>query len=326
MTTILQLTHKQVVDLAPSAPFNFDATMHKPDHFPSSDNAWQPGTRWQTMLWQRERLGLKFENHGTVSKPRVRLSIWSQEKPDPSFLDGLVAEIIYRYNLHLDLKEFNRRFHNDPQLRPIIRKWRGMRPLSYSSLYEYLIIAIVLQNCTVRRSVNMMQALLEKYGTALAYEGKTFYCFWPPEGIAGATEEELRALKVGYRAKSIRRVTGAFVSKQVDEFNLRNKSKVEQREALLNLYGIGPASAEYVLSDVFHRYEMSHVSPWEQKIYSKLFFGRNPDKPISADRLLHLFKKRFGGYEQLAVHYIWEDLFWKRKHKKGEWLEALIRL
>ncbi len=31
MTTILQLTHKQVVDLAPSAPFDFDATMHKPD-------------------------------------------------------------------------------------------------------------------------------------------------------------------------------------------------------------------------------------------------------------------------------------------------------
>jgi hypothetical protein len=26
------------------------------------------------------------------------------------------------------------------------------------------------------------------------------------------------------------------------------------------------------------------------------------------------------------VHYIWEDLFWKRKHAKIDWLEQLIRL
>ncbi len=326
MTRTLKLAHKVVIEPCPSAPFNFDATMHKPDHFPSRDNEWQPGIRWQTMLWQCERLGLKFENRGTVAKPRVQLSVWSKEKLAPAFLDCLAAEIVYRYNLQLDLHDFNRRFHEDPQLGPIIRKWRGMRPLSYSSLYEYLIIAIVLQNCTVRRSVNMMQVLFEQYGSALEYDGKSLYCFWSPEEIAGVSEENLRLLRVGYRAKSIKRVTEVFVSKQVDELDLRRKSKEEQREALLGLYGIGPASVEYVMNDVFHRGEMGHISPWEQKIYSKLFFNRNPEKPISAKRLLRLFKKRFAGYEMLAVHYIWEDIFWKRKHEKIAWLEPLIRL
>jgi hypothetical protein len=28
----------------------------------------------------------------------------------------------------------------------------------------------------------------------------------------------------------------------------------------------------------------------------------------------------------LAVHYIWEDLFWKRKNEHIDWLEKLIRL
>jgi hypothetical protein len=28
----------------------------------------------------------------------------------------------------------------------------------------------------------------------------------------------------------------------------------------------------------------------------------------------------------LAVHYIWEDLFWKRKYEEVDWLEKLIRL
>jgi 3-methyladenine DNA glycosylase/8-oxoguanine DNA glycosylase len=321
------LKAKHVVQLFPQAPFNFDATMHKPDHFPSADNEWQPGVRWQTMFWQNERLGLKFENRGTTDQPRLALSIFAEGELGQDFLKGLIDEITYRYSLQLDLTEFNQRFQDDPQLGPVIEKWRGMRPLNSSSLYEYLIIAIVLQNATVRRSVNMMQALFEKYGPLLAYDGKDLYCFWEPEVVQRATEQELRDLKVGYRAKSIKRVTQAFVSQEIDEFELRHKSREEQRAALLGLYGIGPASVGYILVDVFHHLdELNHIPPWEQKIYSKLFFDAEPDEPVAVDKLIELFERRFGKYKMLAVHYIWEDLFWKRKHEQIEWLEQLIRL
>jgi len=320
------LQHSRTVELFPRPPFNFDATLHKPDHFPAADNVWEPGVRWQTMLWQGVPLGCKFEDRGTVDEPCISLTVWSGEDLSQPFLDGLLAEIEYRYNFRLDLAEFNRRFADDPQLGPVIAKWRGMKPLNHNSLYEYLIIAIVLQNATVRRSVNMMQALFENYGTLLGYDQKELYCFWKPEIIDGVTEEELRALKVGYRAKSIKRVTGAFARGEVDEFELRDKSKEEQRQALLALYGIGPASVWYILADVFHHLDkMDHISPWEQKIYSKLFFDRDLDDPVGVDELLKTFE-RFGEYEMLAVHYIWEDLFWRRKHEHVAWLEELIRL
>jgi 3-methyladenine DNA glycosylase/8-oxoguanine DNA glycosylase len=326
MSKAVSLKHHVVTELSPKPPFNFDATLHKPDHFPAADNVWEPGVRWQTMLWQGVPLGCKFEDRGTIDEPRISLTVWSPKKLDQPFLDGLLAEIDYRYNFQLDLAEFYRLFRDDPQLGPVINRWRGMKPLNHNSLYEYLIIAIVLQNAAIRRSVNMMQVLFENYGTLLAYDHKELYCFWKPEIIDGVTEEELRALKVGYRAKSIKRVTGAFVRREVDEFELRGKSKEEQREALLALYGIGPASVWYILFDVFHHLdEMDHISPWEQKIYSKLFFDRDPDDPVGVDELLKTFE-RFGEYEMLAVHYIWEDLFWHRKHEPVEWLEKLIRL
>jgi 3-methyladenine DNA glycosylase/8-oxoguanine DNA glycosylase len=326
MSGPVRLGHRWTTELFPKPPFNFDATLHKPDHFPATDNIWEPGVRWQTMLWQGEPLGCKFEDHGTVDEPRVALTVWSQERLAQSFIDGLLAEIAYRYNFQLDLAEFYRLFKDDPQLGPVIARWRGMKPLNHNSLYEYLIIAIVLQNAAIRRSVNMMQALFEDYGTLLGYDHKELYCFWTPGVIDRATEEELRALKVGYRAKSIKRVTGAFARGEVDEFELRGKSKEEQREALLALYGIGPASVWYILFDVFHHLDtMNHISPWEQKIYSKLFFDREPDDPVGVDELLKTFE-RFGEYEMLAVHYIWEDLFWRRKYEPVEWLEKLIRL
>jgi 3-methyladenine DNA glycosylase/8-oxoguanine DNA glycosylase len=327
MSESVPLKNRRAVDLFVKSPFNFDATMHKPDHFPAADNSWEPGARWQTMRWQGMPLGLKFEDQGTVDHPRVSLSVWSQEVLAQRFIDELVDEVDYRYRFDLDLSEFNRWFEGDPQLDPIIDRWRGMKPLNHSSLYEYLIIAIVLQNATVRRSVNMMQALFENYGTLVSYDCKELYCFWEPEVIDRITEEEIRRLKVGYRAKSIKRVTDAFVRREIDEVELRGQSKEQQREALLALYGIGPASVWYILSDVFHHVdELNHISPWEQKIYSKLFFDQDPDDPVPVDVLLRTFEERFGEYKMLAVHYVWEDLFWRRKHEPVDWLEKLIRL
>ena len=322
---VLDIRH--ITQFLPEAPFNFDATLHKPDHFPAADNIWQPGVRWQTMLWQNQPLGLKFENQGAIAQPEIRLTVWAKDELSRSFLQELRAEINYRYNLLADLTEFNQRFSDDAQLGPAINRWLGMRPFSCNSLYEYLIIAIVLQNATIRRSVQMMQALFEKYGTLLAYDGQELYCFWLPEVITRATEEALRELKVGYRAKSIKRVSEAFSREDINELELRFKPKEDQRAVLLGLYGIGPASVGYILFDVFHHWgELTHISPWEQKIYSKLFFETTPDELVEVNELLALFEKRFSDYKMLAVHYFWEDLFWRRKYEKLEWLEKLIRL
>jgi len=327
MSELVSLRTKHVLELSPKAPFNFDATMHKPDHFPSKDNEWQPGIRWQTMLWNGEPIGLKLENRGTVDLPKLIISVFSKGELAQSFTDGLIEEINYRYNLRFDLTEFNHRFEDDPQLGPIIDRWRGMRPMSYSSLYEYLIIAIVLQNATVRRSVDMMQTLFQNHGTLLSYDNRELFCFWSPEAIQGASEQDLRELKIGYRAKSIKKVTEAFVRKEINECQLKTKTRGEQREALLRLYGIGPASVGYILFDVFHHWdELAHISPWEQSIYSKLFFDIDPSTPAQVGQLIEFFEHRFGEYKMLAVNYIWEDLFWKRKNEKILWLERLIRL
>jgi len=47
-----------------------------------------------------------------------------------------------------------------------------MRPGHPSSLYEYLIIGIVLQNATIRRSIHIFTSLLETYGTLLMFDNK----------------------------------------------------------------------------------------------------------------------------------------------------------
>jgi len=200
-----------------------------------------------------------------------------------------------------------------------------MRPGHQDSLYEYLIIGIILQNCTVRRSIQMMQVLFEKYGTLFEFDKKKFWCFWKPGALQKVTEAELRTLKVGYRAKSIKRVDEQFAQELVNEQDLRLKNFTEQKQDLLKIYGVGPATVWYLLFDVFHQYNFfDHISPWEQKIYSKIFFDRDQENPVPVKKLLKHFQK-YHPYQQLAVHYIWEDLWWRHKRQPIPWLAKLIR-
>jgi hypothetical protein len=41
----MKLRNIETIELEPTAPFNFDATFHKPDHFTSGDNYWESGVR-----------------------------------------------------------------------------------------------------------------------------------------------------------------------------------------------------------------------------------------------------------------------------------------
>ncbi|MDP3093759.1 MAG: hypothetical protein Q8N16_03270 [bacterium] len=345
-----KLIHRAVHDIVPTRPFHFDSTFFKPAHFPSNDMKWAEhgGKRWQTMLFRGERLGVVFENAGTAKNPKVKVAIYSQKKLSPEFIDSVKNEVIWRYNLNLDLSGFYKDAGKDPLLNPIIKKFRGLRPMHAGSLYEYLIIDIVLQNATVRRSVSMMQALFENYGTLLEFAGQKLWCFWEPKVLAGASEQKLRDLKMGYRAKSLIKVSQAFVfSRQTfleqdatkntrsckngnlrfDEFKLRRASVEEQEKALISLYGIGPASAGYIMFDAFHQWDfLKHISPWEQKIYNKIFFNKDWEKElVPVEKMLKHFN-RWGKWKNLAIHYVWENIWWQRRNQNIPWLEKLIRL
>ncbi len=323
----VKLTFKEELEIIPTSPFHFDSTFFKPAHFPSSDTKWESGKRWQTMLWKNTQLGLIFRNAGTSTKPRVKVDIFSAKKLMPEFLEELKQEFIWRYNLNLDLKHFYDAVKNEPALKDALKRFYGLRPMHSGSLYEYLIIAIVLQNATVRRSVYMMQTLFERYGTLLEFNSQQFWCFWKPEILAEADEQELRNLKMGYRAKSLIKVSVPFTRGELDDLGLRAKSQEEQEKALISLYGIGPASVGYIMFDVFHHWDyLKHISPWEQKIYTKIFFNNDYVKElVSVDKMLKYFEK-WGKWKNLAVHYLWEDIWWKRRNEHIPWLEKLVRL
>ena len=312
----LTLNYQSHLEITPTSPFHFNSTFFKPAHFPTADTKWLSSCRWQTMVWQSNKLGLIFSDSGTEKRPKVAVKIFSGAELSESFLESLKNEIIWRYNLNLDLTKFYHNVSRCKVLKPAIQRFRGLRPMHAGSLYEYLIIAVVLQNATVHRSVQMMQNLFENYGTKVEFAGEKLFCFWEPSVLAGTKEDDLRKLKMGYRAKSLIKVSEPFVDDRINELTLRQTDINNQEETLISLYGIGPASVGYIMFDVFHRWNyLKHISPWEQKIYTHIFFNKDHEKELVAVSDMLKYFNRFGKWKNLAIHYVWEDIWWKRRNK-----------
>lgn len=318
------LNKKKTIIFTPLTPYNFDANFHKPSHFPSSDNYWGKGKYWITMVWQERKLGLKFENLGSKGKPKIKLTLFYQRKLPEEYVEGLIPEIKWRFNFDQDISFFCNKYKKDKFLGPVIKRWLGMKPVAANSLYETLIIYLVLQNATVRRSVQMLENLFSRFGSKVKFDERILSAFWEPKEMMRATETELRELKVGYRAKFFLRITEQFTKGVIDEGALREMKKEEIKKEMLKLYGIGPGSLQYLLFEDFYFLDsLETIPPWEQKIMSRLLFNK---RLVPAERILSFFKKRYEGYEKLAFHYLWEDLFWKRKKEHIAWLEKEIRL
>ncbi|MGO9604638.1 MAG: DNA-3-methyladenine glycosylase family protein [Candidatus Binataceae bacterium] len=316
------LRKRATFQIRPTPPFHFDGTFHKPSHFPAPLNTWQPGRFWQTLRVGRRLYGIRIDDVGTNA--RLRVSVFHSRSVSAPDLETLKSELVWRFDLDANLREFARLARKDRHTRAVFRRWRGTRDSCFSSLYELFVIAILLQNATIRRTVQMMRALLDAFGTRLTFDSQSLFAMWRPEDLAGVSEDELRALKIGYRARFLKRLSDDFSRGIVNEIELRALDLEQARKALLKLYGVGPETARILLYPACHRYApLSHIAPWQQKIYSRLFYDQ---ALVPTRRILKDLNARYGDYASLAVAYVWEDLFWRHSRAPIPWLQKEIRL
>lgn len=322
-TGAISLTKRAAARLTPVAPFHFQGTVHKPSHFPAPISAYRDGTYWQALRLGDDLLGVRMEDAGDRDRPGIDVTLFSAGPLSRAQKDNALDELSWRFDLASDLSSLDSACRDDPVLGPVIERWRGMRVSAADSLYETLVIHVTLQNATVRRTVQMMDALLSAYGTQLAFDGQTLYAFWKPSQLALVPEQDLRDLKVGYRAVTLLRISEAFTAEPQLEASLRRSTREETHRRLLALYGVGPATVDGLLFEFLHHYDaLDYMPPWQGKIFSRLLFGEERPPQETLDEMT----RRWGPWRALAAHYLIEDLFWQHSRTPIPWLQDLIRL
>lgn len=327
MTTCIQQSKYQKVATAtlfPRAPFHFDGTFNKPSRFPSRLLKWSPGTLHQTVRLRDQIYGVVINDEGRLDKPALEVSVYHNASVGLDIIGQLLNELSCRYALDENLAPFCAKVERDRRFGRTLARWRGVRSSSPYSLYELLVIALVLQNTIAKRSVTMLDALLVRFGTPITFDGCSLDAIWAPEQLDEVSEDEIRGLKIGYRARSLKRFSAQFSRQEISEGELRTLGEDDLRRRLLAIYGVGPETARILMTEVFHRRgAFGHISPWQQKLYPRLLFRR---KLASADSILDFLTDRFGEHRELALHYLWEDLFWRHRAAPIDWLERELRL
>jgi len=131
----------------------------------------------------------------------------------------------------------------------------GMHILK-QDLWEIIISFLISQQNNITRIRRCIQNICEKYGERLLSKNNiTYYSFPTPDALSKATEEELRACNLGYRAKYVLKTAKDIASGHFSLEELKKMNYEDAKKELLKLYGVGVKVADCICLYALHHLE-----------------------------------------------------------------------
>src|SRR5262249_15472671 len=140
---------------------------------------------------------------------------------------------------HLELAAVLSAFPNDEPMRAAVNSCRGLRLLRQPP-WECLASFILSSTKQIVQIQQIVALLCERFGEPLpALDNAPAWSFPSPERLAGVSEAELRACKMGFRAPYLLATARAVANRELDLESLRQKSADAARAELTQLPGVG---------------------------------------------------------------------------------------
>ena len=184
-------------------------------------------------------------------------------------------EKIWKHYLSLDVDyaeiqdDLKARFDSDV-FEKAVRVGDGIRLLRQEP-WECVCSFIISQNNNIPRIRKIIEALSEKYGEAIGFEGKRYYAFPTPEALVNAGVDAIFELRTGFRAKYIYDAARMVVSGELDLAHLFELDTESALNELCRVKGIGPKVASCALLFAFEKYDAFPIDVWVKKILEKYF-------------------------------------------------------
>lgn len=207
------------------------------------------------------------------------------------------AELARRY-LALDhpLQAIYASFPTDPFSRAALASCRGLRILR-QPLWECLGTFITSPMKQVAHIRQMSLQLRQRFGRAV--KGSEISAYPDPAILARASEEDLRACGLGFRAQNLRLAAAAVAEGRIDLAALKGCPTEEIRAALCTLPGVGRKVANCVLLFAYERLDAVPVDVWIGRILQAM----RKRKGTNAE-LERFSARRFGAYAGYVQQYL----------------------
>jgi N-glycosylase/DNA lyase len=238
---------------------------------------------------------------------------WVRLRSNPSSITAETAApvadwdwLTHYLQLHLDLSEVVRTFPDDEPMRAASAACRGLRLLRQDP-WECLASFILSSTKQIVQIRQIASLLCERYGEPLAVAPgcPAASAFPSPERLARATEAELRACKMGFRAPYLLATARLIAGGQFDLARVEALPFEVARAELMNLPGVGRKIADCVLLFAYGIQSAFPLDVWMMRALRQLYF---PGRRVTLQRLQSFAATHFGpraGYaQQYLFHYV----------------------
>jgi DNA-3-methyladenine glycosylase II len=172
---------------------------------------------------------------------RIVIDAETSEPADRRALRALVHRVL---GFAVDLEPFWEKARRDPGFQDIARRCAGLKPQRFATLFETFANAICCQQLSLIAGLTVLGRLGARFGARV--DGGDRFGAPEAEQIAAASVGTLRASGLsGTKARSLQAL--ARLALDDLERELENLDNERARRLLLELPGIGPWSADYVL-------------------------------------------------------------------------------
>ncbi|MGD1060269.1 MAG: hypothetical protein ABR879_02295, partial [Methanomassiliicoccales archaeon] len=272
----------------------------------SNYETFEKGTMWTATHLLDTLAGVKLASKGTVEKPRIAAELHLKEKPPKDKTDELRRTLVHDIGADDDLNDFYAIAKKDGILRLAVDDLYGMHTTMQSTVFPDASLAVLLQMAPMKRSGEMMDCYIKRYGEVAEFDGKKVWA-WPlPQKIAKARPEDMaKACKLGYRAKRIVQMARSIAENGFPTTEeLENMSPEEAKAKLLELPGIGDYSA-----DIVNPHGGFPIDVWSADVFGLLFFDKEPESGREAiDEVKAEGLRRWGRWSWMAFYYVVQDL------------------
>jgi N-glycosylase/DNA lyase len=224
--------------------------------------------------------------------------------------------IKHYFGLDDDLGKISAEIGKDEHIRNALREFWGLRIIRQDP-WECLVSYICATYKSITAIKQMLFRLSEKFGERMTLDGCDFYTFPTPEKLAKATESDLMACGLGYRAKYVLATSKQMLENNFSLESLKQMPYQQAKKQLVDFSGVGLKVADCVLLFSLGKSEAFPVDVWVKRVILKHYASHFPNafiEKISShdslsngeyEKLNEFGRTYFGEYAGYAQEYLY---------------------
>lgn len=220
--------------------------------------------------------------------------------------DEMASHLKDYFSLDVDLHEVYSALSRDEGLKEALDRYRGMRVLRQDP-WETVLSFLCAQNSNVLRITRNVEDMCRSFGRAMSFGGHTRHAYPTPKALAGAGEQALRDLGLGYRARYIASAAERIAGGEVDLWALREASYDDALDELMSLSGVGDKVANCIMLFCMNKPQAFPVDTHILKVLRE----RYPNaQGVNSSNIRHVrawAQEHFSPYAGYANHYLFHS-------------------